>query len=66
MEAEEHHSLLLTNIAQIVKLLEACTAAKRTNVQEPPQHTSEDPPPESDPSAVPPTTSDHSPPGTRT
>ena len=66
MEAEEHHSLLSTNIALIIKLLEACTTAKCTTVQEPLQHTIKDPPPESDPSAVLPTTSDHLPPGNRT
>ena len=46
IEAEEHHSLLSTNTALIIKLLEACTAAKRTTVQEPLQHTTKDPPPE--------------------
>ena len=68
MEAEEHRSLLSTKIAQIVKLLETCTAAKRTTVQEPPQHTlyTEDPPPESNPNAILPTISDHLYPGTRT
>ena len=60
MEAEEHHSLLSTHIAQIVKLLEACTAVKHATVQVPLQLTTEDPPSESNHSVAPPTISDHS------
>ena len=43
IEAEEYHSLLSTNIAQIVKLCEACTTAEHSIVWEPPQHTTKDP-----------------------
>ena len=65
MKAEEHHSLLSTHIAQIVKLLEACTVVKHATVQVPLQRTTEDPPSESNHSVAPSTISVHSSPGTR-
>ena len=38
-DAEEHHSLISTNIARVTQLLEACTAAvERPTVQTPPHH----------------------------
>lgn len=60
MKAEEHHSLLSTHIAQIVKLLEACTVVKHATVQVPLQRTTEDPPSESNHSVAPSTISVHS------
>ena len=65
MEAEEHHSLLSTHIAQIVKLLEACTAVKHATIQVPFQQTTEDSPSESNHSVAPPTILVHSLPRTR-
>ena len=38
-DAKEHHLFILTNIARVTQLLEACTAAvERPTVQTPPHH----------------------------
>ena len=39
IEAEEHHSLISTNVAQITQLLEVCATVEPPTVQTHPQHT---------------------------